>query len=247
MVDKASFIGMTGAENSLRQLEILTNNLANANTTAFRGDYEVMHQKVINANDSKQSRVYSALDGSYTDFRPGPIIETGRDLDLAISGPGFIAVQSSSGEEAYTRAGNLQLNQNRMLVTKTGELVLGNNGVINIPPAEQLNISNDGTVSARLLGTNELVPIDRIKFTNPDVSHLSKGADGLFHMTEGETAPVDPNIKIIFGALEGSNVSPIETLTKLIELSRHFEVHTNLMKSMAENSGKANQLLELQH
>lgn len=246
MVDKAVFIGMTGAKTSMHQLEIVTNNLANANTTGFRADFEVMKQHTV-SEKGEQSRVYAALDHTYTDFNKGPILNTGRDLDIAISGEGFFAVQAKDGREAYTRAGNLDINANGVLVTRSGEPILGNGGVINIPSAERVSIGADGTIAARLRGTKEMITINRLKLTNPAVKDLQKGADGLFYLS-GESAPVlqSDKIELVSGSLEGSNVNTVETLTRLIDLSRNFEVHTNMMKSMEENSGKSNQLLELQ-
>jgi flagellar basal-body rod protein FlgF len=245
MTDKAIFIGMSGAKTSMHELEIVTNNLANANTTGFRADYEVAKQNPIN-NDPKQTRVFSTINRTYTDFQSGPTINTGRDLDVALSGgKGFIAVQGKGGKEGYTRAGDLQI-VNGTLVTRSGDLVIGNGGVINIPQAEKLNIAADGSISIRLAGNPQMIPVDRIKLVSPELTQLSKGEDGLFYMQNGESVKMDEKLRIAHGALEGSNVNTVETLTKLIELSRHFEVHTNLMKTMQENATKANQILELQ-
>jgi flagellar basal-body rod protein FlgF len=244
MTDKAIFIGMDGARSSMHQLEIITNNLANANTTGFRADYEVMKQDPIN-NDPKQTRVYSKIHGTFTDFKTGPIINTGRDLDVAVSGNGFIAVQGKGGKEAYTRAGDLQI-MNGTLVTRSGDLVIGSGGVINIPPAQKLNIAADGSITIQIPGNTEMVPVDRIKMVTPDTTQLHKGEDGLFYMTNSTPQQQDDKIRLTHGALEGSNVNTVETLTKLIDLSRHFEVHTNMMRSMQENASKANEVLQIQ-
>ncbi|MDR3476558.1 MAG: flagellar basal body rod protein FlgF [Gammaproteobacteria bacterium] len=243
MTDKAVYIGMTGAKASMHQLEILTNNLANINTTGFRGDYETFKQSPATTN-AKESRVFSSIGGTFTDFEHGPVLNTGRDLDVAVSGDGFIAVQSKTGKEGYTRAGSLQLN-NGDLLNGAGDFVMGNGGIIHIPPAEKLDIAADGTVSARLKGTTEMVVIDRIKLVTPATSNLEKGVDGLFYTKDGNRVPTDEKIRLIHGALEGSNVNAVDTLTKLIDLSRNFEVHTNVMKTMQEDSDRANQILAL--
>ncbi len=245
MVDKAIFIGMNGAQSTLRQLEILTNNLANVNTTAFRGDFELMKSLPVNS-DGPQVRVYGQMSNTYTDFKNGPTLNTGRDLDVAVAGEGFIAVQSKSGREAYTRAGNLRVTSDGTLVTSTGEMVLGSGGLINIPQYDKINIGQDGTISAILPGSPELVELDRIKLTNPSLTDLEKGEAGLFYIKGGAgNAQQDDDVVLQSGALEGSNVSPIETLTKLIDVSRHFEMHSNLMKNFADNASKANELLNL--
>lgn len=243
-MDRSLFISMSGAKNAMKELEVLTNNLANVNTTAFRADSAFMKQYKV-AEQGQQSRTYAKIDKTFTDFKQGPTINTERDLDLAIDGPGFMAVQSKTGKEGYTRAGSLQLGEDGTLMTQEGQLVLGNGGAINIPPAQRIHIGPDGTISAQFVGTNELVNVDRIKFTNPDVATLTKGEDGLFYLPDSGTAQQDQSVKVLTGALEGSNVNAIETMTKLIDLTRHYEIHTTFMKQMSEDTSKSNELLEL--
>lgn len=244
MVDKALFVGTGGARETMRQLEVITNNLANAGTIGFRADYE--SKKSVTATDSdNQTRVYSVVDKTYSDFRPGSIINTGRDLDVAISGPGFIAVQGVNGAEGYTRAGNLQIRNNR-LTTQAGQLLIGANGVITLPSqVERVAIGSDGTVTAKLNGDNTLVVVNRIKLTNPDITSLRKGTDGLFYLTDNGLAKRSDKVQLLPGSVENSNVNTVETLTNLIELSRNFEFHTNLMKTLQELSTHANDLLSV--
>ncbi len=155
------------------------------------------------------TRTYGKVDHTVTNFDKGSMLNTGRDLDVALNGEGFIAVQSKTGKEGYTRSGSFQL-QNGVLMTKSGELVMGNAGAINIPEAERLHISNDGTISAKFPNQPDFVTVDHIKLTNPDTSNLQKGTDGLFYSNDGTTAIQDPNVTIITGTLEGSNVNAID-------------------------------------
>jgi flagellar basal-body rod protein FlgF len=244
MVDKAIFIGTSAAKQSMHQLEIVTNNLANVTKTGFRADFE--SQVPINVKGSeKDSRTYSTSGRSYSDFTPGPIIKTDRDLDIAISGKGFIAIQNKQGQEGYTRDGNLQI-KDGLLKTQTGGIVLGSGGVINIPAnAERLMIAADGTVSVKAKGEANPVTISKIKLSDPEITQLSKGHDGSFYLPEGKSAEANDKVQITPGALEGSNVNPVEALTSLIELSRLFDLDSNLMKSIQENGTKANELLQL--
>lgn len=242
-MDKALYIGTSGANNSMHQLEILTNNLANINTVGFRGDYELMKQYDVSSNGQK-IRSYSMIDKTYSDFKPGPIIRTGRDLDVALSESGFITVQAQSGKEGYTRAGDLQI-KNGFLTTQSGHLVKGDSGLINVGNAEHVTIGTDGTVSIRTAGEHKLINVGRIKLVNPSLKDLQKGTDGLFYASNGSDVKYDPKLKLTTGALEGSNVNPVETLTNLIELSREFEMHSNLMKTMSEDASKSNQILSL--
>lgn len=243
-MDKSLFISMNGADNAMHQLEVITNNLANVNTNGFRSDTTFMRKYEI-ASKGQQTRAYAQLDKTYTNFDPGSILNTGRDLDLAVDGKGFIAVQSKKGKEGYTRTGGLQITQDGTLMTSSGQFVMGSAGIVNLPPSKKITISPDGTISAMLLGTSQMITVDRIKLVNPDVAQLQKGEDTLFYLKSGSAAPQDPNVAIVSGALEGSNVNIIETMTQLIDLSRNYEIHTNFIKTMSDNTAKANQILAL--
>lgn len=242
-MEKSLYISMGGAGNAMQQLAIITNNLANVNTTGFRSDASYLTPMKV-SEQGMQTRTLAKLQGTYTNFNKGSILNTERDLDVALDGDGFLAVQSKSGKEAYTRAGSLQL-QNGTLMTSTGETVIGNGGIISIPEAERLHLSNDGTITAKFPGSPDYVTIDRIKLVNPSTDTLKRGGDGLFYLADGQTAAQDPTVKIITGALEGSNVNAIETMTQLIDLSRSYEVHTNFMKTTSDNTSKANTILSL--
>ncbi len=244
-MDKLLFVSMNGAKNSMRELEVLTNNLANVNTTGFRADATMNTPFKVKAGEN-QSRVYSKMDKVFTDFKPGPTINTQRDLDVAITGPGFIAVQSATGKEAYTRAGDFELGEDGILKTHGGHLVMGNSGIINLPNVTKISISGDGTISGLFPGAPDMIPLDKIKLVNPDVKELAKGKDGLFYTNKGNSLESDPTVNLTKGALEGSNVNAIEVMTKIIDISRSYEMHTNFMKTMAENAIKSNQLLNSQ-
>ncbi len=246
MADKSIFIANSGANNAMRRMAVITNDLANANTTGFRADFEKM-KSVPLGNNPNSSRTYAVAESTWSDFTPGPMITTGRDLDVALSGKGFIAVQSSQGDEAYTRAGALQV-RNGVLATQHGEPVRGTNGIINIPQnANKIVVGADGTVSVQLMGEKDMVTQGQIKLVNPAISQLQKGQDGLFHVASGGgSVQQDDSVRLLSGALEGSNVNPVDTLTKLIDLSRRFDMQTNFMKSVESNDEQANKLLDVQ-
>jgi flagellar basal-body rod protein FlgF len=243
-MDRGIFIDSSGASDSMHQLEVIGNNLANANTPGFRSDHVIVKHMPINDSD-KQTRFYSTFFQIYSNFSTGPLTKTDRDLDISISGKGFLSVQGKEGEEAFTRVGSLQI-KNGFLTLPSGEFVMGQAGVINIPDeAERITISQDGTIAIKIAGQANLVTLDRLKLVNMGSASMKKGADGMFHLSEGERALVDDNIKIQTGVLEGSNVNVVESLTDLIELSRGFEMHTSLMKDFKDNASKANQILSM--
>lgn len=247
MVDKALFVDMTGAKEAMRGLRIVANNLANANTIGFQADFEMMKSQSAESGKSFQTRVHAVGDKTYSDFNHGPMLTTGRDLDIAIEGKGFIAVQAKDGSEAYTRAGNLNISPEGFLVTSAGELVLGEAGVIAMPEATHMNIGQDGTITAQLKGQSEheLATLGRIKLVDVPTKSIQKGQDGLFRQMDGsQSAQHSSDVKLLAGALEGSNVDPVNALTQLIDLSRQFELHSKLMKTVEENTMKSNQLLD---
>lgn len=243
-MDKSLFVSMSSQRNSLKELEILSNNLANSNTPGFRADYEVIKQNHVVSGDKMETRVYPSIGRSYTDFKPGPILQTGRELDVALQGNGMIAVQSHTGKEGYTRAGNLEISGDGLLTTAKGEMVMGLKGAITIPKTERVNISQDGTVAIMPQGTNDMVPIAKIKLVNPPVHQLQKGVDGLFYLNGGQSADIDPDVKLTSGSIEGSNVDTVDTLIKLIDISRKYEIHSNFIKNLAEQATQANRLLD---
>lgn len=238
------FIGSHSAKGSMSELEMITNNLANVNTTGFYADH-ISFKQVDVKDKLMPTRTYSQAEKSYTDFTPGPILNTGRDLDISVNNKGFIAVQSASGTEAYTRAGDLQI-QNGMLTTRGGAFVMGQSGPINISSdAQRIFIAADGTISAKIIGQTNPIALDKIKLVSPPIDQLQKGNDGLFYVGNGTTVSPDSNLRVQVGTLEGSNVNPVEALTSLIELSRQFEMRANLLSEMSQQASKGNQLLEV--
>jgi flagellar basal-body rod protein FlgF len=194
-----------------------------------------------------ESRINAVVDSYGTDMARGPVQNTGIDLDIAIRGQGFIAVQTSDGREAYTRAGDMRINPGGLLTTGRGDLVMGNSGPVAIPPDVSKFIGVDGTISVQPLGSGPatLTIADRIKLVNPDPATLHKGVDGLFYLPEGEIADADANVTIVSGALEGSNVNVAKTLVNMIELARQYEMQVNLIKTSEENADAAASLMQL--
>jgi flagellar basal-body rod protein FlgF len=247
MIDRALFMNMNAAKDVMQSMERVTNNLSNARTTGFKADH---YQPAIyrsSAHDATNEEDSSRNRGSVSSFKQGPIENTGRSLDLAINGRGFIAVQNKQGEEAYSRAGNLQITEDGLLTNSKGDLVLGESGLITIPPASSINIDKQGVISVQMLGDNEAQTAEfgRIKLVNPEYSNLQKKNDGLFYLANNEAAPPSRDVELVAESLEGSNVEPVSTLIDLIEISRKFEYQTKLMKSLEENNTVSNRLLDV--
>lgn len=236
-MDRMIFLGMIGAKETAEVQGLLSNNLANASTTGFRADFERMRNVPV-YGDGYASRAAVQGETPASDFAPSPPITTGRDLDVAIQGEGWIVVQGPDGNEAFTRAGDLRLSAGGILTTGSGHPVLGNSGPVALPPVSKLEIGTDGTVSASMPGNNNLIVLDRIKLAKPPESSLTKGSDGLFRLGPDESAPADASVRLISGAVESSNVNTIETLVSMIEMARLFELQVKIMKE-AENTDAA--------
>jgi flagellar basal-body rod protein FlgF len=245
-MDEMVYLAMTGAIQTEYAQTINSNNLANVSTTGFRADLHSFSSVPIDG-PGIETRINPVVESYGTDFAQGPVATTGRDLDVAIQGDGFIAVQAPDGTEAYTRAGDLRIEAGGLLSTGAGHLVMGNGGPVAIPPNSSLLIGADGTISVQPLGQGPetLAIVDRIKLVNPDISMVQKGADGLFRLPEDEIAAADANVTLMSGALEQSNVNVAKTLVNMIELARQYEMQINVIKDAEENADAAAQLMSL--
>lgn len=246
-MDRSLYIAMSGAKQTLLAQTANANNLANTQTTGFKSDLEQFRsQPVFGAG--YPTRVYAMTEKPGTDLAHGAMQTTGRDLDVAINGEGFIAVQGADSKEAYTRAGDLRVTPEGLLQTGAGLQVLGQGGPIAIPPSEKLTIGGDGTISIIPMGTGNattLVEVDRIKLVNPALANLEKLNDGLLHTKDGQPLTADANVKLAAGVLEASNVNPINAMVDMIELARNFELQTKVMKNVDENSGASAKLMQM--
>jgi flagellar basal-body rod protein FlgF len=181
------------------------------------------------------------------DSTPGPIEVTGRELDVAIRGEGFLAIQAPDGQEAYTRSGDLRINGYGLLETGAGHPVLGNAGPIAIPPAEKIEIGNDGTISVWPLGlpSDSLAEVDRIKLVSPAPELMHKGSDGLIRLDGTAGAPADARVTLVSGALERSNVNAVDAMVNMISLARRFEMQVKMMQAAEEADRSAASIVQL--
>ena len=246
-MNRALYTSMTGAKHNTLAQTVHANNLANVSTDGFRRDYVEARSMGIWYGDGLPTRAHALTERPATDFAIGSLRETGRDLDVAVRGQGWIAVQAPDGSEAYTRAGNLQITPFGQLLTGNGLPVLGNGGPIAIPDSAKVEIGGDGTITVRGLGQGPeaLADIDRIRLVNPPPEQLEKREDGLVYLRDGVAAPVDARVGVASGFLEGSNVNAVEALTEMLTLARQYEVQVKLMKTVDENSEAAARLLQI--
>jgi len=245
-MDRLIYTAMTGAKHALEQQATTANNLANATTTGFRAQLDQFRAvPVQGAILPTRAFVVDSTTGS--DFRSGVIQQTGRELDVAVQGDGWIAVQAADGSEAYTRNGSLKLDENGVLQTHDGLNVMGDGRPLSIPPGRNVAIAKDGTISLVPDGSaaTGLTSVGRLKLVNPPTADLVRGDDGLFRVKDGQSASADPNVKVIGGALESSNVNVVDAMVNMISLARSFDMNMKLLQNAESNDTKAGQLLSM--
>src|SRR5688572_15955909 len=245
-MDRMIYLAMTGAKQTLNQQATVSNNLANVSTHGFRAQTSAFRAvPVVGEGANTRAFVVDSTPGS--DFTPGAIQHTGRDLDVAVQGRGWIAVQAADGSEAYTRSGSLQLNANGVLQTQAGQAVLGDAGPLSIPADTIVTIASDGTVSTVQNGNrpSATAVAGRIKLVNPSEASLERGDDGLFRVRNAAAPQADGNVRLASGALETSNVNVVDSMVSMISLARQFDMQMKMLQNAEGNSRAAAQLLSV--
>ena len=245
-MDRLIYTAASGAKHILEKQATTSNNLANVNTTGFRAQLDVFRAVPVQS-EGLPTRAFVVDSTPAADFTAGALQVTGRDLDVAIKGQGWLAVQMPDGTEAYTRNGSLQTSPNGLLTTAGGMTVAGEGGPITIPPDVTVTVGGDGTIST-ISTTDQPAAaniLGRLKLVNPPTENLVRGDDGLFRLRDGGSAQADPAVTVAGGALEGSNVSAIDSMVEMISLARSFETQMSLLKNAENNAAKATQLLAL--
>ena len=243
-MDRLIYTAMSGARSTLDHQATVANNLANLSTPGFRADLNLYRSiPVDGAGMATRTSVAESTPG--TDFSGGALIDTGRALDVAITGRGWFAVQAADGSEAYTRNGSLDIDAEGTLVTKSGQQVLGDGGPIAVPPNTVVSIGKDGTVSGvpSAPPRTSVTVLGKLKLVDPEDSALVKGTDGLFRMRDGSTADASDTVKVTSGAVEGSNVNAASALVDMIGLARQFEMQMKMITSGEDNDKHATELL----
>lgn len=232
-MDRMIYLSMAGAKAAMQRQDVLSHNLANVSTNGFRAELQAFRAVPVRG-DGATTRAYALETTIGYNGAPGVINPTGRNLDVAMQGNSWLAVQALDGTEAYTRAGALDVNNEGLLVLRNGLQVLGDGGPITVPPDSALQIGADGTLTAKL-PTGNPINIGRLKLVTPEAK-MTRGEDGLFRAADADL-PADPAARLQDGALEGSNVSPVETMVSMIAAARQFEQQMKLLQ-IAQTQGQ---------
>ena len=244
-MDRMIYIGMGGAKQAMEQQAAVANNMANVSTPGFRA--QINHYRAVPVvGDEMATRAMVVATTQGADMRSGPLMQTGRSLDVAVRGDGWLTVQTPDGGEAYTRVGNLQVGAEGQLLTMDSLPLLGDAGPVVVPPGSSLTVAADGVITALGAGDPAVgaAEVGRLKLVNPAVSDLGRGDDGLFRMQPGVAPPqADPGVRLLSGTLEGSNVNAVEAMVDMIANARRFEMQMKTLQTAESNDQQANKLL----
>lgn len=241
-MDRLIYTAVSGMNASMMRERMTASNMANAQTIGFKA--EVLRAETVTLDGPQLDvRAMNRSEVKGASMKEGAIIQTGRPLDVAMSGKIMLAVQSVDGNESYTRRGDLQVSTTGLVENGEGLPVLGENGPMMVPPGALVTISQDGSVMMTDPAVPEQAPqrIDRLKLVNTAGSALEKDLAGVFRVPGGGVLPMDEDAHIIPESLEQSNVSPSEVLVDMIEAQRLFDLRTKLVhtaKELDEGSAK---------
>jgi flagellar basal-body rod protein FlgF len=240
-MDRMIYLSMSGAKSTMQRQDVLANNLANVSTSGFRAELQAFRAVPV-LGSGASTRVYALESTPGYDPSPGVVTATGRNLDVAMRGNAWLAIQGLDGTEAYTRGGSLDVSADGTLTTRGGLTVLGDGGPIQVPANSEVSVGADGTVSARA-ANGRSTPVGRLKLVTPEVA-LQRGEDGLFRGADGEL-PADATARVQDGALESSNVNPVEAMVSMIAAARQFEAQMKMIQTAQNDANAAGKLLTM--
>lgn len=245
-MDRLIYTALSGMDASMNRQRTVANNLANASTPGFRAESfsvtpATLKGPVMEARAMAQGGVRGA------DMSGGRITQTGRSLDIAITGEALLALQASDGSEVYSRRGDLAIGPAGVLENGDGLPVMGEGGPITVPLGQMVSFAKDGLVLASDPAAPDAPPqeVGRIKLANPAGSRIAKDLDGMLRVPGGGILPADPTAEIQSGALEQSNVDTAATLVDMIEAQRSFEQRLKLLSTAREIDQSGSRLMSL--
>ena len=241
-MDNALLIGLSRQTTLRRELDIVANNIANLNTTAFKADGAVFSEYLqtgasadqFAAPDQRLSFVQDRM--TWHDMSQGPIQQTGNPLDVAIDGDGMLVVQTERGER-YTRNGALQINGRGELVTSAGDRIVGDSGPIILQPTDRdIVITKDGTIKVRegvsLNSDSTRGKLRLVTFPNPQ--QLQKDGGSTFKAPDGVQPQPATNAQVVQSAIEKSNVKSVIEMTRMIEISRAYAEVAGILQQQSD-------------
>jgi flagellar basal-body rod protein FlgF len=233
-MDPISALAASGLRARMESLDMLANNIANASTGGYKADREFYSLYIApDAAEGNGSATMPVIERPWTDLSQGVVHATGNPLDVALSGPGFFAVEGPSGP-LYTRNGSFHISPGGVLVTSEGYPVRGAGGArLTLAPERPVEIAEDGSIQqdGALAGRLEVVDFP--------AAALAKQGDNYFRAAGGSAAPAASNASVEQGRLEASNTGSAESAVRLVSLMRQFEMLQKAVGLAGDMSRKA--------
>lgn len=225
-MENGIYLGLSRQLTLKNNLDVVANNVANMNTPGFRSQHLLFNEFISDPRGADDELSFVLDKGQYQNTEAGPVTVTGNNLDVAIDGPGFLRIQGPGGQDAYTRAGNFQIDGGGFLVTSSGFKVSDNGGgVITIPPGTtEISIDERGYISTQ---DGEIAQLGVFEFEN--LQALEPIGYNMYATKERPGQPL--NSKVQQGVVEGSNVKPVVEMTKMIDTLRSFQSVQNVLQS----------------
>ncbi len=240
-MDSLLFTATSGASRVLQAQHVRSNNLSNADTAGFRADMERVSSIPLQGSGF-DGRTMVVTNSASTRFDEGDIVKTGRPLDVAIMGDGYLTVQTADGQEAYTRAGNIKVDSFGA-ITINGFAVVADGGPVTLPDYQKVEISERGRISVVPPGGGAELEVGTLKLVKPDTNQLQKESDSLLHSVDGNPFDADDTVQLAPEHIEGSNVSAIDELLNVMSLTRNFEMQVRMMKTAETLAQAGNKLM----
>jgi len=245
-MDRLVYTAVSGMNASMMRERMIASNMANAQTIGFKA--EVVRAETVTLDGPQLDvRAMNRSEVKGANMKEGSVVQTGRPMDVAMTGKTMLAVQSVGGQEAYTRRGDLSVSTTGVVENGEGLPVLGENGPLMVPPGAMVSISQDGSVMVRDPAVPEQAPqkIDRLKLVSTKGSDLEKDLAGVFRVPGGGVLPMDEDAKVIPESVEQSNVNSSEVLVDMIEAQRLFDLRTKLVSTAKELDEGSSRLMRL--
>ena len=246
-MDRLIYSSLAAMRGLMAKQATTASNLANISTTGFRGEMAEATSTWL-TGQGMAGRAAPSEGVISANMAAGAVSETGRSLDVALDRDALLTVQPAEGGEAYTRRGDLAVDDAGLLTNGDGVPVLGDGGPITLPPADKVSIDRDGTIWILPQGSDPTAPlqqVDRLKLVSAQGSKIAKGLDGLFRVAGGGTLPSDPDATLRAGALEGSNVNASAALVDMIGASRDWEMQVKMLTTAQDMDKSSADLMRL--
>lgn len=248
-MDKLIFTSLSGQNTVAHRMQQISNEIANVTTTGFKRSFAAALKTYRYDGDGFESRYVPVLTPvTAVDMKPGPVLNTGRPLDIAIGGTQLLAIQTTDGQTAYTRRGDLDIDVNGTLRIGTGEAVLSDGGApIQIPALVEVKVGTDGTIFTKTPGEQAAVflPLARMQIVDPPVEDIRLREDGFFTSPSGEPFEAAQAPTLQSGALEGSNTNLFSTMVDMISMSRRYEMQVKVLKQASDLAERSQSLARL--